>query len=373
MDESNRKFWLGFSRAAGIGAVRLRALLDRFGDIATAWSASEAELREIGLPTHAVDGLLAARRELDLDRQLELVTAAGCEVLTWDDPGFPPALFEIASPPIVLYVWGAIRPVDRLAVAVVGTRRPSAYGQAVARDLGTALAVHGVTVVSGLARGIDSLAHRAALDAGGRTLAVLGSGLDQIYPPEHRALAQEIAEHGAVLTEYPPGVRPEAGNFPVRNRIVAGLARAVVVVEAGEASGALITAEFAADEGREVFAVPGGIYSLASRGTNRLIASGATPMLSPEDILRALDVEERPGDEVVEAAASFGGDLESALAGMLTDEPVHADDLVVRSGRAPSEVVAALAMLELRGRAVQVGAMHYVRARAPRRVAEVDR
>jgi DNA processing protein len=298
------------------------------------------------------------------------VERAGFDLLTWEDRVFPAQLLEIASPPIVLYRWGTLEREDRHAVALVGTRRPTVYGQAVARDLATALAVHGITVISGLARGIDSIAHRAALDAGGRTLAILGSGLDEIYPPEHRNLAQEIAGQGALLTEFPLGTRPEAGNFPVRNRIVAGLARAVVVVEAGEASGALITAEFAADQGRDVFAVPGSIYSRASRGTNRLLLSGATPLTSPEDVLEALRVPSAlPLEE--EASISLGGELEMQLAGLLSDDPVHADDLVARTRRTPSEVMAALAMLELQGRAVQVGGMNYVCVHRPRRVAEV--
>jgi DNA processing protein len=261
-------------------AVRLPCWIDR--DIESAWQADERELIAAGIGTHAVAGMVAARRTLDLAAELDRLTGAGFDVLTWADPDFPPYLLEIASPPIVLYRWGTLQRGDRQAVAVVGTRRPTAYGQTVARDLATTLAVHGVTVVSGLARGIDSIAHQAALDAGGRTLAVLGSGLDEIYPPEHRTLAQEIAGQGALLTEYPLGTRPEAGNFPVRNRIVSGLTRAVVVIEAGEASGALITAEFAADQGRDVFAVPGNIYSRAS-GANRLLTSGATPLTTPED------------------------------------------------------------------------------------------
>jgi DNA processing protein len=366
----NTKYWVGFSRAAGIGAVRLRALLDRFGDIASAWQADTGALTACGIGTTAVDGLLSARRSLDLDAELARLNEAGVSVLTWQDAEYPAHLLEIPSPPIVLYIRGRLERSDRRGAAIVGTRNPTPYGQAVARDLATALAVHGVTVISGMARGIDSLAHRAALDAGGRTLAVLGSGLDEIYPPEHRGLAQEIAEQGALLTEYPLGTRPEAGNFPVRNRIVAGLARAVVVVEAGEASGALITAEFAADQGRDVFSVPGSIYSRASRGTNRLLAQGATPLVSPEEVLSALAVVPSHAEPTEEDGLSLGADLEGQLAGLLSDDPVHADDLVARTHRSPSEVMAALAMLELQGRAVQVGGMHYVRSRARRRAPE---
>jgi DNA processing protein len=367
--EASAKYWVGFSRAAGIGAVRLRTLLDQFGDIASAWRADETALRASGIGPHAVAGIVAARRTLDLDSEMDRLAQSGFQVLTWDEPSYPAHLLEIASPPIVLYGWGSLERSDRHAAAIVGTRRPTPYGQAVARDLATALAVHGVTVISGLARGVDSLAHRAALDAGGRTIAVLGSGLDQVYPPEHRNLAEEIAGQGSILTEYPLGTRPEAGNFPVRNRIVAGLAKALVVVEAGDASGALITAEFAVDQGREVFAVPGSIYSRASRGANRLLLQGATPLVSPEDVLEALALPAQAAP-IPEDAVVLGADLESRLTGLLTDDPLHADDMVARTHATPSEVLAALAMLELQGRAVQVGGMHYVRARAPRRVAE---
>lgn len=368
--ESTLKYWYGFSRAAGIGAVRVRRLIDRFGGVAEAWNADEAALADSGIGPHAVAGLVEARR-LDLERELAAVQAAGFRLLTWEDPEYPAHLLEIASPPVVLYCLGTVERSDRQAVALVGTRLPTPYGQAVARDLATALAVHGVSVVSGLARGIDSIAHRAALDAGGRTLAVLGSGLDQIYPSEHRGLAVEIAAQGAVLTEFHPGTRPEAQNFPARNRIVAGLARAVVVVEAGEASGALITADLAAEQGRDVFAVPGSIYSRASRGANRLLLSGAAPLTSAEDVLEALQVATPVA--LADEPPSLANDLEGQLAGMLTEDPRHADELVAGSRRSASEVMAALAMLELQGRAVHVGGMHYVRGRRSARGVEAAR
>lgn len=372
MNSANRKYWLGFSRASGIGAVRLRALLDRFGDLEAAWSATESALRATGIGAQAVHGLIEARRSLDLDEELDRLTHSGFRMLIWEDVEYPSQLLEIASPPICLYVWGELKPADQQSVAIVGTRRPSPYGQAVARDLATALAVHGVTVVSGLARGIDSMAHQATLDAGGRTLAILGSGLDQIYPPEHGSLAAEIAAQGAVLSEFALGVHPDAANFPIRNRIVAGLSRATVVVEAGESSGALITADLAADQGREVFAVPGSIYSRASRGTNRLILSGATPMAAPEDILEALHLPLESPIDGQPPGAEQGAGLEADLAVLLTDEPMHADDLVARTRRSSSDVMAALAMLELQGRAIHVGGMHFVRARRAGRVPEAE-
>jgi len=251
--------WLALSRVGGIGAVRFRTLLDAFGSIEAAWHATPEELRGCGIGPSAASALIEGREKIDPSGELTRVTSAGYEALTWLDEGYPDRLREIAQPPPVLYADGRIEARDRWAVAVVGTRRPSAYGVSVARDLGRILAENSVVVISGLARGIDSLAHQAALEAGGRTVAVLGSGLDQVYPPEHRGLASRIRSSGAVLTDYPLGTKPEAANFPPRNRIISGLAAAVVVVEAGKGSGALITADFGAEQGREVFAVPGSI------------------------------------------------------------------------------------------------------------------
>jgi DNA processing protein len=217
-------------------------------------------------------------------------------------------------------------------------------------------------VVSGLARGIDGIAHRTALDLGGRTIAVLGSGLDEIYPPEHRKMAEAISESGAVLTDCPMGTRPEGGNFPPRNRIISGVALAVVVVEAGESSGALIKADFAADQGRDVFAVPGRIHDRASRGTNRLIATGAFPLTSTESLLEALNLEvvtrQDAAARLLPANATERGILES-----LGEEPLHIDEISRRSGMSIADISASLAMLELRGQVRQVGGLTYVLAR----------
>ncbi len=359
-----RRYWVGFNRVTGIGAVRLRALLDAFGDLETAWNASPAELQAVGLDQRSLHGILQARESIDLEGELRRIEAAGFRVLTWEDANYPTRLLEIDAPPPVLYVWGDLRPEDRLAVAVVGTRRPTAYGLAVTRDLAALLAGSGVTVVSGLARGIDAAAHRAALEAGGRTVAVLGSGLDRIYPPEHQRLAESVADAGAVLTDYPLGTAPEAGNFPPRNRIIAGLSLAVVIVEAGEGSGALITADFAAEQGREVFAVPGSIYSRASRGTNALLRAGARVMVSPQDVLEALNLDALVRQEAVSQALPEDP-TEARVLEALSAEPIHVDDLTARIGLSPAQISASLAMLELKGRARQVGGMHYVRVREP--------
>jgi DNA processing protein len=245
----------------------------------------------------------------------------------------------------------------------VGTRRATAYGREVTRQLVSALAANGVTIVSGLARGIDAAAHQAALDAGGRTIAVLGSGLDLVYPPEHKLMAEAVADAGAVVSEFALGTRPESANFPARNRIISGLALGVLVVEAGDKSGALITAHMAADEqGRPVFAVPGSVLSRASTGTNRLIQQGARPVLGAEDVLEELNLSMVV--QHAEARASLPvNDTENRLLNHLSREPVHVDELRALAGLPVAEVSAALAMMELKGMVRQVGGMNYVLAR----------
>jgi DNA processing protein len=308
--------------------------------------------------------ILAARGKLDIDQESERVKRLGFQVLCWEDEEYPSRLKEIDFAPPLLYVWGTIMPEDRWAAAIVGTRRVSTYGEAVAREVASVLASSGITVVSGMARGVDSIAHQAALEAGGRTIAVLGSGLDEIYPPEHRKLATRIAERGAVISDYPLGTQPEGKNFPPRNRIISGLSLAVVVVEAGKVSGALITADFALDHGREVFAVPGDIYRRSSQGTNRLIQAGAHPLTSPEDVLEVLNLELVARQEI--ATHELPEDeTERKVYNLLSNEPVHIDDLQVRCGLSVAQISASLAMLELKGRARQVGGMHYIRAREP--------
>jgi DNA processing protein len=366
-----KRYWIGFNRVYGIGPARLRTLLDFFGDVEAAWQAPAEDLRAAGLGPKTIKALLETREHMDLDAEAAKVESLGFEVVTWEDDHYPQRLREIPAPPPVLYVWGEIKPKDRWAVAVVGTRRATAYGKSVTREVACTLAASGVTVVSGLARGIDALAHHATLEVGGRTIAVLGSGLDRIYPPEHRRLAESIADAGAVISDYPLGTRPEPQNFPPRNRIISGLALIVVIAEAGEGSGALITADFAAEQGREVFAVPGEITKRASRGTNRLIQSGARLLFSPEDVLEALNLDVVARQEV--AALELPEDeAERRVLEALSGEPIHVDDLQASCGLPVSRITASLAMLELKGRARQVGGMHYIRVREPGVVYRVE-
>ncbi len=361
MDE--KAYWIAFNRVPGIGPTRLAALLELCGSIQAAWEAPLSTLRQAGLDRRSLENLLALRRQVDPQAELERVRRAGVQVLTWDDPGYPTHLRQIPHPPPVLYIQGELTPQDEMAVALVGTRRASAYGRQVAETLARELAHHGVTVVSGLALGIDTVAHQAALEAGGRTLAVLGSGVDQIYPARNRGLALRVAAQGALISEYPLGTRPEAANFPPRNRIISGLSLAVVVVEAGERSGARITAEFAADQGREVFAVPGSIFSPSSVGCNRLIQQGAYPLLSPEDLLEQLRVDRRAAQQQARELIPPEPD-EASLLAHLDQEPRHVDDLVRAAALSPAEVNSLLTVMELKGLVRQVGPLQYVRAEA---------
>jgi DNA processing protein len=357
-----RLYWLGFSLVPGIGAGRLRQLLEVFESPEAAWTAPDQTLKTVGLPRDALSALLRARRELDLQHEFDRIGVLGYHLLTWEDQEYPPRLKEIEYPPPVLYAWGEVEASDNLAVAVVGTRRPSGYGRSVARSVVQAMVGSRVTVVSGLARGIDGIAHRTALEAGGRTIAVLGSGLDEVYPPEHRKMAEVISGTGAVVSDFPMGTKPEGGNFPPRNRIISGLSLAVVVIEAGESSGALITADFAAEQGRDVFAVPGRIHDRASRGSNRLIASGAFPMVSTDALLEALNLEMVTRQEAASRLLPANA-TERAILESLGDEPLHIDEISRRSGMSISEISASLAMLELRGQVRRVGGMTYILAR----------
>lgn len=281
------------------------------------------------------------------------------EALRPDDPRYPAALRTIADPPQMLYVRGALRDEDRSAVAVVGSRRASAYGAAVAEWLGRELARAGVTVVSGLARGIDGAAHRGALQAGGRTVAVLGCGPDVVYPPEHRRLMAQLIESGAAISEYPPGTPPLKHHFPRRNRLISGLSLGVVVVEGREDSGALITADCALEQGREVFAVPGPVLVPTSALPNRLLQQGAKLVTTVEDILEELRLPKSQPHAAASAIPLEGA--EAAVYARLLD-PLHVDILALRCGLPASEVGRVLLALELRGLVRALAGQRYVRA-----------
>ncbi|MBL8057291.1 MAG: DNA-protecting protein DprA [Anaerolineales bacterium] len=361
MDE--RRYWIGFNLVRGIGPAKLRRLLEYFGGAAAAWDAPAGELQAAGLDRRTLDNLVTARRQTDLDLILHQAEAAGAQVLTWETPDYPRNLLSIAAPPPVLFVRGKLTEADEWAVALVGTRRATSYGREIARELAGGLAASGVTVVSGLARGIDAAAHRAALEAGGRTIAVLGCGVDVVYPPEHRELAQAIARSGAVVSDYPLGTPPDAVNFPPRNRIISGLSKGVVVVEADEDSGALITTDFAAEQGRDVFAVPGNINQRASRGANKLLQQGAKLVLGVTDVLEELNLAQAAERQAVQAALPLDN-LEQQVLEQLAAGPAHVDELCAQLSLPVAQVSSALALMELKGLVRALGGMSYA-AREP--------
>lgn len=356
------KYWVGFNLVKGVGPVRFRRLLDFFGSAEAAWLASPAALAEAGLDGRCIESIGAARSRANLDRHMERLETGGVSLLTWDDPAYPRLLNEIHSPPPLLYIKGSLLPRDDLAVAVVGTRRLTVYGREATARLSGGLASNGVTVVSGLAKGVDTIAHRTALESGGRTIAVVGTGLDIVYPPENARLAAEILEQGAIVSDYPLGTQPEAANFPPRNRLISGLSLGVLIIEAGETSGALITCDFALEQGRDVFAVPGNITSRTSTGTNRLIQQGAKLVTRAEDVLEELNLTMVP-QQLAMRDALPADESERALLRHLSGEPVHVDEICHAAGLPIAEVSSALTMMELKGLVRQVGGMNYVRAR----------
>ncbi len=369
---SDLKYWLAFNYVNGIGPAKVQALLGAFGDLERAWHAGESQLRDIGFDARAIDSLREARQKLDLDAYAAKVAASGAQALTWESADYPALLRQIPAAPPVLFVRGAFAPVDDWAVAVVGTRRLSAYGRLVTHDLATALARNGITIVSGLARGIDGVAHRAALEADGRTIAVMGCGIDRVYPPEHRDLAHAIVDgHGALVTDFPLGTEPSSINFPARNRLISGLALGVLVIEAGERSGALITARFALEQDRDVFAVPGNVNSPVSVGTNRLIQQGAKLVTRIEDILEELNLRMVTEQQAAQAVLPDSAE-EAALLSQLSSQPLHVDDLGRLTGMPSYLVSSTLTLMELKGMVQQVGAMNYVRLREPDVVYQSD-
>ncbi len=354
------KYWVALNRIPGLGRVRYSLLQSYFSSMEEAWSASVADLKSAGLDSKLASRLVSERTDIDPDAEMEALARNNVTALTWHDPAYPSRLKEIYDLPPVLYVRGQLTPADEWCVAVVGTRRPTPYGRQVAEELSYRLAQNGICVVSGLARGIDSIAHRAALDSGGRSVAVLACGLDIVYPPEHAKLALEIAERGALVSDYPLGLQPRGDFFPRRNRIMSGLSMGVLVVEGDFKSGAIITARLALEQDREVFAVPGSVFSVQSRGTNSLIQQGAKLVQKVEDVLEELNLTMVPHQiEMKESMPAT--DTEAELLRHITREPMHVDEVCRGSGLPIATVSSVLAMLELKGMVRQMGPMSYVR------------
>jgi DNA processing protein len=355
LSEAEKIDWLQLCRSGGVGPRTFYKLLERFGTARRAWQELPRLMRDAG----GEERWRRCRRE-EAEAELEALHALGCHLIARHEPDYPRRLAEIADPPPLLIVHGDPALLREPAVAIVGARNASGNGRTLARTLAKELAEAGLVVVSGLARGIDTAAHEGVLDAGGRTVAVIASGIDVPYPPDNAALMAQIAESGAVVSERPPGAVPQARHFPRRNRLIAGLSLGVVVVEAAPQSGSLITARLAAEQGREVMAVPGSPLDPRHRGTNQLLRDGATLVESAADVCAALRID--PGTPRVRArppppparparpALRGQGDLLGRLQERLGVEPLLVDELIRQCHATSAEVQQALLELELEGR-----------------------
>jgi len=353
----------------GVGPQTARALIGRFGSAGRVLSATLAELR--GVPNvgpKLADKIARARQECDADSELALCRRLDVRIVARGDAEYPPPLENIPDPPSLLYCKGRLEPRDQLAISVVGSRHGTPYGARVAERLAGGLARVGITVVSGLARGIDAAAHRGALKAGGRSIAVLANGLASVYPPEHADLARALTEAGGLVSEMPMLQVPLAGLFTQRNRIISGLSLGVVVVEATPRSGSLSTAHHAMEQNREVFAVPGPVDSLSSRGCHRLIRDGAKLVETVDDILEELgplvkEVRTAPDEPPVRHPAELAlTDIERSLLGRLDDTPIGVDDLIVSTGLTAAQVMATLSVLEMKRLVRRQAGHRFVRA-----------
>ena len=356
---------IALSLVPGVGPGRIRALMARFGTAEAAMQASRKALAAVpGVGPQTAAAIAAFDAHDAVDEQLRRAEQHDIALVAAWDERFPPLLRQIYDPPAFLWLRGTLTEADARAVAIVGTRRSSDYGRRMARDFAYELGQRGFTVVSGLAYGIDAAAHQGTLEAGGRTLAVLGSGADRIYPAKHKALAREIAGHGAVLSEYPLGAAPDAPNFPRRNRIISGLSLGTLVVEAYEKGGALITARMAVEQNREVFALPSPVHSKSGAGTNRLIQRGhAKLVLTVDDIVEELGLSE-PASASAPKAAAPPPDLhpiERQLYDALEAEPQHIDTLCQRTGHDPSTALVYLLGLEFKGLVRQMAGKQFFR------------
>ena len=357
----------------GLTPIALRRLLDAFGDVEAICQMDARALQKVeGITPRLSEQIVAMGKDSSaLQREVACVAREGVTIVTSEDDGYPEALRDIHDPPLVLYVRGTL-PRDRMAVAIVGSRRASLYGKLAAERLSHDLALRGITVVSGLARGIDAAAHRGALTAGGKTVAVLGSGLSRMYPPEHEPLAKQIASQGALISEYPMETPPLAHHFPRRNRIISGLSLGVVIVEAAQRSGALITADCALEQGREVFAVPGPISTATSQGTNALLKQGARLVTSVEDIIEELQLSPlspEPSSPRLRASSPAPIPPQTSLAPneqqvwQYVDQDAAKDleTITIESGLPLPEVSALLLQLELKRLIQQLPGKRFVR------------
>lgn len=359
---NNIAYLLALHSVNGLGPIRLKALLDYFGDPQAVWEAKAKELIELGIPKNTAALLEETRSKLDPQQYLEQITKSGIKYLTFFDKEYPSLLKEIYDPPLVLYYRGEIMPQDSKAVAIVGTRKMTGYGRLVTEKLTGELVDCGITVVSGLARGVDTQAHQTAVKKEGRTIAVLGGGLLKIFPPENTRLAEDIASgFGAVVSEFPPDAPSLPGNFPARNRIISGLSLAVLVTEAAQDSGSLITAKLALEQGREVFAVPGPITSDLSQGPLSLIKQGAKLITEAGEILQELGITKSQVTRVKSQVDLKLSEIEEKILQSLIAESKHIDELCRELQLQASVVSSSLIKMEIYGLVKNLGGGIYVK------------
>lgn len=356
------KYWIAFSQIYRIGGKRFQLLRNHFPSLETAWNGTRAEFIDAGLDEKTVEEIFAQKIHVDPDAELEKLEKENVRVVTVDDPDYPKLLKQTYFPPFLLYYRGDLKNLHEQALAVVGTRKISNYGKLITPEIVQELAAQGLIIVSGLALGVDSLAHLTAIENHQTTVAVLGSGLDwqNIYPSSNRTLAKQILENnGLIISEFPIGMMPLKHNFPARNRIISGLSLGTLVIEAGESSGALITAQFALEQNREVFAVPGAISYPMSVGTNALIKRGAKLVQSAQDVFDELNLKQlilfKAAEESIPASPE-----EATVLKHLQNEPLHINEIIKLSNLTAAEVSATLIMLEMKGRIRNVGSMTYV-------------
>jgi len=358
-----KKHWVAFSNIERLGPQKLKLLYNYFPDLQTAWQTSYGELKNAGLGQKDINAVLEKRTSINPDQAWTELAKHNIKVITVKDELYPTMLKEIYSPPALLYIKGNLPSDLDFTLAVVGTRKTSVYGRQITPEIVSSLARTGLTIVSGLALGIDTLAHQATLDSGGATIAVLGCGLDKIYPLTNNKLAQKIiAKGGCLISEYPPGTKPLKQHFPVRNRIISGLSKGVLVIEGNEDSGSLITAKCALEQNREILAVPGNISCSTSHGPNNLIKMGAHVVTSALDVINSLDLELaeqwQENKKIIPQTKE-----EKTLIQFLSSEPIHIDEIIKKSKLKPSIINSALTMMEMKGIVRHLGGMHYVLSR----------
>jgi DNA processing protein len=376
VSEESLQYWLALTRIEGLGVRGAHRVIGHFGSPLAAFNASLTELESCGIAASVAQAIFAQSGLKEAEKELAAAQKAGCQLLTYNSDDYPALLRQIPDPPLVLYVRGDVKVLACPAVAMVGTRKPSAYGSQVAHRLARDLAERQVVIVSGLARGIDSCAHRGALEAqAGRTVAVQGRGMDGIYPSENRKLAEKMIERGAILSEFPLGTGPTPENFPIRNRIISGLALGVVIVEAAEYSGSLITARLALDQNREVFAVPGNITSAQSFGPNHLIKQGAKLVDNWVDVVEELPAEVRsrlmpaepssqapsPSDAPSLFEHSLTAEQKAVFDVLRVDEATFVDDIFSSAGIPPPRILQSLLELEMNGLIRQLPGKNFIR------------